>query len=439
MMHPFMSNWLRPSIANQRPPEIQLNKSSLSRSITEISKDLDFNECADLRIIQMDSNTFYQVHRTNGKLDYVNTQKGTFLKNGDKKYAEYLARYYLGDSTSEIRSMEIQTDFDTYYKEINRLLPVWKVEFERGDGMVLYIETSSSRLGTFNNHGRRLYINIFSIFHNWNFIPGPEIVRIVVVSLFSVLILLGSLAGFISYLFMFKARKGSQPGKRSAHRRWGIVFSAVLLMFSFSGAYHVLKKTDKSEMQLNVSPISLNDLTFPISKIVPTEQVYGFSVCKFNETSYYQIRDAKGWKYFNSRTGQELTNGEFMHARFLATQVTGIDPAHASSLRPIFKFKGEYGFINKRLPVVKVNYEKENVSCYVEPWTEKPAALISTTDRYEGLSFSMLHKFHFLDGLGRNTRDLFSIICSISIVIVALKGIKILRDSPKRNRPKPQR
>nr|GFC18571.1 hypothetical protein [Tanacetum cinerariifolium] len=52
----------------------------------------------------------------------------------------------------------------------------------------------------------------------------------------------------------------------------------------------------------------------------------------------------------------------------------------------VTKFAGEYGFVNKRLPVVKLAFDGPgHPALYVEPASGKLAALVTDSDRREGL------------------------------------------------------
>src|SRR5690606_32671254 len=137
-------------------------------------------------------------------------------------------------------------------REINRLLPVWKVSFDREDQMDLYIETSSSRLGTFNNDWRKRFIWVFNTFHNWEFIPGASAWRIMLIVLISACVCLTALAGLVIYAFAWKKFSKSTVAnenlkKRQQHRTIGIYFSAFMLLFSFSGCYHAFSKLSEQD------------------------------------------------------------------------------------------------------------------------------------------------------------------------------------------------
>jgi len=94
------------------------------------------------------------------------------------------------------------------------------------------------------------------------------------------------------------------------------------------------------------------------------------------------------------------------------------------AMRTVTTFAGEYGFVNKRLPVIALDYDNaEHLSVYVEPRSGALAAVVRDSDRVEGLSFSVLHKWHFIDGLGRTARDSISAFFAAGIALMFILGM----------------
>jgi hypothetical protein len=93
---------------------------------------------------------------------------------------------------------------------------------------------------------------------------------------------------------------------------------------------------------------------------------------------------------------------------------------------PIDHFEGEYGFVNKRLPVVKVAFHTpQHTTLYVETSTGRLATRVDDIDRYEGLSFAFLHKFHAVDSLGKNLRDIITMLAAAGVLAVSLLGLQL--------------
>ena len=86
----------------------------------------------------------------------------------------------------------------------------------------------------------------------------------------------------------------------------------------------------------------------------------------------------------------------------------------------------EYGFVNKRLPVVKLEFDTKNhIAFYIDTFASHLAAKISDSERSEGLSFAFFHKFLYMDWAGKTIRDLFSVIIALSIAVVSLLGLRL--------------
>ena len=76
------------------------------------------------------------------------------------------------------------------------------------------------------------------------------------------------------------------------------------------------------------------------------------------------------------------------------------------------------------MPVVKVQYNKnDNERYYIDTSTGKLSLKVQDKDLLEGYSFSMLHKYHFLDFFGKLTRDIATVIAASANLFVTLIGI----------------
>ena len=58
----------------------------------------------------------------------------------DLELAQQLARYFTQDSTSRIVAAERPTQFTIDYPLVNRLLPVWKITFDRPGVTTVYVK-----------------------------------------------------------------------------------------------------------------------------------------------------------------------------------------------------------------------------------------------------------------------------------------------------------
>lgn len=485
--HPLMSNWLRPPIAHETVPAPPLLGPALAVPVAQVLADHHLPAVQNLRVVQYQRQPYYQVTTASGKLRYFSAATSRELPGGDQAYAEDVARYLLADSTSAVASAERLTHYTGEYKFINRLLPVWKIKLARPDGMAVFVETGQSRLGTFNNHARATFLWVFGMMHNWDFLDGlPRPLHLGIMLVFTTIIWLSALSGLVIYGFV--RRKLRQPRSsqdkvgwlRRRHRTLGLWVAFVTFTFAGSASYHLWQKLtpDRRDEVVRRTTFGASELAWPLAQALGgPEPVTQLSLARVGGQPYYRLVSKKAdgqpqVQYRSTRDGQLLPDGEFRYARELAQEfnaklsqpmpaaastgsssaiadccaapepaattatktalglpAAGPAPATAALLSPelITKFAGEYGFVNKRLPVVKLAFEGPgHPALYVEPASGKLAALVTDGDRREGLSFAVLHKFFLMDWAGKNVRDFIAIFSALGVLVVTLYGLVLL-------------
>jgi hypothetical protein len=480
-MHPFLSHWFKPLISREFIAPVVIIKDQLQIPLHKALEANNIDAFRNVRIIQFKDSSFYQVKKPNSEFIYLNTYSGKILSHGDKKYAEWMSRYFLGDSISPIHSIEKIDRFTQQYKFINRLLPVWKVTFHRPDAMDVYVETSSTRLGTFNPIYRKVFLWIFDNFHNWNFlhiISNNSLRIIIMVTLLSIIIV-SSLSGIIIYGFLWnkfqKPNATDKPGiLRKYHRQVGIAVAFVSFTFAFSGAYHATQKWEPDllpdlvyEPIIKTSEVNQSFLNFPLE----WNRLVNISVVKPDNGLFYQVfynpkmsdqsemschvptssREAKtdvtkpkpsaDIIYFNIKDTSIWQNGDVKYAQFVAAFLTNKfhlfkdkNPTKARLIETekLDKFESrEYGFAFKRLPVVKLAYETpQKSSFFIETATSRIAAKIENADRLEGYSFAIFHKYLLLDWAGKNVRDITMMFSAMGLLAVSILGLVLFIKKP---------
>lgn len=483
LMHPFMAHWFKASIAHEfvRPQAIVKAKLNVSLQATLAQNHVD--QLRNFRVVDFAGHTYYQVKTVSNGLVYFSAQDGKPLADGDRKYAQYLARYFVDDQKSSVRIEKI-TAFDSEYKYINRLLPVWKVSFERGDNMDVFVETEQSRLANFNENKRKVFLWVFSNFHNWDFlaaISSNSLRYMVMIALLGVIIL-SAISGLVIYGFLWNRFKTPKKGDRKGflrkyHRQIGIATALVTFTFAFSGAYHATRKfTPDDRLNYVHQPLAkTNELTTsPLELPLDWVKVSNLSLAKIADRWYFQVimlneekgdwkkeQQAKAEKMFDKKSTAEpnivyygvqstslLENGAVEHAkdlvqRFVAQAAAGGNAACCEPMEDaqqmaagdlpvllstefISKFDREYGFVNKRLPVVKLSLDTPGkLTYYVEPATGRLAATVTDADRREGVSFAMLHKYFLIDWAGKTVRDLVMMFAAAGVLAVSLFGLAL--------------
>ena len=445
LSHPLMSNWLRPAIPKEVFASATQDQIVPSVSLQQVLAMHNIAELRNFSLVKFNKGAYYQVLNKDSIYQYYSATDGNLLRNGDKEYAAYLARYFTQDSISEVKKMAIQTSFDSHYQPINRLLPVWKVTFDRPDGMEVYVETAQSRMGTFNNSTRKFFLVLFEQLHTWNFLAdmGGEKLRIVVLMVAVSLIFLSMLSGLIIYGLLWKKfkevtqkRKNSGDEKRIIHRyhrQLGLIMATLMLTFTASGAFHLYitlhnysEKESVYQQLIKAQDLKVSNLDLAIAD----SSILRIGLARFNDKNYYQVlTNKKQVIYVDAENGKELADGDANYARYLAAyskgagQVTTTQKTYAKTeVTPVKQFTNDYGFINKRLPVEKVSYANDG-DWYIETTSAKMATKVTGLDRAEGLSFIFLHKFFWMTWAGKDIRDVVSMLAALGILAVSLLGL----------------
>ncbi|WMX13947.1 PepSY domain-containing protein [Aureispira sp. CCB-E] len=440
LTHPMMAHLfkIKPAQRFVVPQPVALDTTSIA--LGEALEQHGITSFSNFRLVHFEKETYYQIIREGKETEYINVKNNTLLNNGDQRYAEYLARYFLGDEQHPIASLTKLNQFTFEYKFINRLLPVYKVSFDRSDGMDVYVETNSSRLGTMNNRTRKICIAIFSYLHNWNFLQGMPKLKLFLMLLFMIMAFGVAFSGLVIYGFLWKRvfpTHAVEAKNRKWHRRIGLMVAISTLGFAFSGGYHALAKANTAQVISEKAPVfsstEVKQLPALVRKI-GDRLVKNISIVSIDQVNYFQVNwmeKATETSYFKTTTLEHLGKGEERYAIYLANQYTQLPAKKIVSVTPIQAFGGEYGFINKRLPVTKIQYDtKQQHSVYVETSSGKLAATISASKRLEAFSFLMLHKYHFIDPIGKTVRDIIIVIIMIGIILVNVLGIVLWLNRP---------
>ncbi|MCL9807347.1 PepSY domain-containing protein [Flavobacterium amniphilum] len=461
IMHPFMAHFFKPQIANETLKGQKFDSLEIQTGIQEALLVNHITDVKNFRLVVFNDNQYYQVKTIADSILYINTFNGKLLPEGDKQYGEWLARYFLDDQKSKMTGHELITQFNSQYKYVNRYLPVHKVSFERDDEMEVYVETTSDKLATFNPKSRQWFIWFFDVFHNWSFLDAiaNNPVRIFIMILLLTVIGLSALTGLVIYgLFwkQFKKVKAEDATSkwRKYHRQTGLALALFTVLFAFSGGYHATKKWSPIafEEMMYESEFKVSDFdSDEVTRFMAQDSFKNISMVKFKEAVYYRSQLANGKNdkilYVNAKTKKVNAYTDAEYAKYLANyfnaKVAGkgatcceMDSApeekccekKIKETAVITDFKNrEYGFVNKRLPVVKVAYEScDDKTLFIETATSRLAAYVTNSDRVEGYSFAIFHKFLFMEWAGKDIRDLTMVLAALGVLVVGILGIRML-------------
>ncbi len=463
IMHPFMAHFFKPQIKNEVLVDNIIKPFEIKVTLQDVLHQNKIEEIKNFRIISFDKGQYYQIKLKNGQVLYFNTNDGNELKSGDKLYANWLSRYFLDDWKTKISNNEEITEFNSKYKYVNRYLPVHKVSFDREDQMEIYVETTTSKLATFNPKSRQFFIWFFDVFHNWSFLDAitNNSLRIILMIFLLSVIGLSAVSGIVIYGLFWKQFKkvkteDNQSKFRKYHRQTGLFLALFTVLFAFSGGYHALKKWDPIQFEKMVyePDFKSKDLDSEVmNQLIESKDFKNIGLIKFKDTLFYRGEFTEGENnkvvYVNSLTKKSSIKTDVDYAVFLANyfneKVSSKSKTNCCEMSDDFSQKScknevvketalitdfknrEYEFVNKRLPVVKVAYESEvNKTLFIETATSRLAAFITDSDRVEGYSFAIFHKFLFMDWAGKPIRDLTMTFAALGIFIVGIFGLRIL-------------
>ena len=395
---------------------------------------------------------------------YFRPADGREVPGGDRAQAEFLARHYLATDRA-IASARLQTEFDADYPWVNRLLPVWKLEFAGDDGLTAYVHTETSSLAAVNNTAKTRLQAVFRALHTWEWVPpGMDWLRVVVIALMVGSLLALGLTG-IAMLVTVRRRK-RLPGARGWHRIAGYVLALPLIMFAASGIYHLIQSAlvpPVSQLKMG-QPVNVASGKWPIeadwaliakgrdiasvalvagaegqplyriglapkgpmgggehdhgpAKPQPGHGMAGHDHAAMMAaaqakppTTDAEIREARfaGIKpdgpaiYLDAATGAVVSSGDKALARAIARRFTGAPDSAVTGVTLVTRFGPDYDFRNKRLPVWRVDYGAPvKASLFVDTGAGVLVDRVADHEKPERLVFSFIHKWNFLFPVGR--------------------------------------
>jgi uncharacterized iron-regulated membrane protein len=388
-----------------------------------------------LRLVMAEGQPHYQITLPHqAERLYYNAITAAWLPNADAARAKGLARHYSGEKKAGILSATLQTTFDQDYPSINKYLPVWRVAFERPDGLVVYVNTGEDTLGSLNTPYKETLLWLFQHIHTLKFLEGRfEGVRLGIIT--CAMLGIVAMAGLGIGLLWTLKRPKIPKGGRGLHRRLAWVVWLPVLAFSGSGLFHLwMQTTSEAPKTPQMYPVAMasirslpqgihqaGDVRLSITpkgilwrveralpdapKTIPTAHAHHTQRMPKTTTAYFRVQD-----------GTKVPSRDADIALAIAGQNTGPVP----TLVPMFS--PEYGFANKRLPVWRVETPKGVM--FVDAKAGIMAAQVSALDKTELWSFRNLHKGQFLDnllGITHTQRD--SLLAVVAMLMIMMSGI----------------
>lgn len=484
LSHPIMV-WTGPQSQHFFPPKMELNSDDIVRA-DELLRSANLPEISLGKVIPTEHGPMLQVTTNISEprqylpLDHNAGLSQKQLSSYDEAQAVWLARYYTG-LDSEIKSITFIREFNEQYPWVNRLLPVYKVEFNTDDNRVAYVHTETNALGSINNDWKKGLQTIFQVFHTWSWLDSYPGLRVAIVALLLSSLLTMTLGGLLM-LVMIK-RKNYRRSSQKYHRKLAWVIFLPFCGLLISAFYHLIQSEygeQPNGMRLS-TPSDLSEINEPYSN----EGDISGPIALKSDTTLNNINEAtKDWagKAINSLTlieheGQLVYRAGFsakaqsfkphQHhgskkpglrnqrfdgkavergAVFLdangdkvegitdkaivenkALNYLGLDAKTQTNLKLISHFGPDYDFRNKRLPVWQIDINNhQGDRLFIDPATGILVEHLKATHNMERLSFSLLHKWNILVPLlGREGRDIAVITFLILLVFIGVFGLRM--------------
>ncbi|MDM4771121.1 PepSY domain-containing protein [Solimonas sp. SE-A11] len=412
LLHPLMS-WTNPRAAAFAPPPGE----PLALPAQAPSALLEAEPAGIVRLLSQGGQSLWQIASPDRQhLRYVDADTGEPVPEADRVRAVQLARHYTGLQSASLSEVRHITQYDREYPAVNRLLPVWRVEFADERGLTAYVHTGEDRLASLTDRRKRVLLTLFQTVHTLDFLEGVEGLRLGLILAAVGSVLAMAMLG-IGMLLGRRARPGA-PAMRRRHRLLAWAAWVPVLMFSVSGLFHLLRLSPLLQpVPASISPTVQGPLAWPAElegaralTLLPLAEDRAVWRARFGPQSL---------ALYDARSGERLAGGDAELAQWLAST-----PPVSSATRQA-GFSPEYGFANKRLPVWRV--EQPQGLAFVDTAFGQVAARVGALDVAEQWTFSSLHKWQLLDFLGKAWRDAVLSAGALLGMLAALFGLALRR------------
>ncbi|MGF6693933.1 hypothetical protein M2318_004017 [Metapseudomonas resinovorans] len=421
MLHPLMSA-LQPRPAQVLPPQAPLDLTGL-RAPGPLLSAAGIAEVEGLRLLVLDGQPYYQA-RLPGATEprYWDARSGVPV-NLVARHAERLAAHYLGSAEGVAYGGSLSS-FNGEYAFINRLLPAARVDTSRDDGLRVYLDLYQDRLGTLVDERKAWFSVLFQQLHTFAWLKSAGWLRPVLM----LLILASVVATVVLGVGLFFARQRARTRLRRVHGWVGLGIALASLSFASSGAWHLLHKVGAEPLPpafgprypvqaLGAAPAADWLLPGEVAMKLALVSLDGRPVWRLN--SLFEVR-------FLSLDGQPLGDDAAQRyaAQRLAHYAAQMGLGQPTGVQVQTRFDHDYGFVFKRLPVLKASYaDAHHTSLYVDPLDGALASRVQDADRAEGAVFAYLHKWDYLSALGKPVKDGALTALAAIHVLLALLGL----------------
>ncbi|TQF70277.1 PepSY domain-containing protein [Pseudoalteromonas luteoviolacea] len=441
LLHPIMSHFAKAPRINAAPVQVNTQYLQIYAQLKDLLNKARIEHFSHASLIQYDGRYYYQIREV--KLNELQVHylpvDGQVSNLTDQEFARALASQW---SEKNIIDSKLVTQFSPAYPEINRVLPVYRFSLE--DGNFLYIDTLGKRITAHNTPLRESLSFWFKHLHTWQFIGDRHSPwRILPMLLLSGALLVMAILGLFAYSLLWPRIKSTRLNNHAIHRGAGLALSLCLLGFATSSMHILIDKFYPQTFRQTVPDNTLYTHALNHDPVKALIQSGGdnFQLVAIDDEIYSQVVSYEKrnmqfsyWQQRPTNINNQLLAEHILHAQL---NVQG----QVSHAEKIDKFGPTYGFINKRLPVIQLRFEHNPSTLYsVEPHTGYIAAVDNTWQNARSWHFGYLHKYHFLNPIGKGPRDIIIAIICLGLVSVAILGTSLyLARTFRQRRAKQQR
>ena len=432
--HPLMS-WTGPQAVTMRPPALQLDGSTLQQAMQQLNN-AAVPPQALVKLVPYKDKVLLQLTNSMSTERQYLTLDGSAAAS-DQQVAIWLASHYSGLPAEQVSSTTLLTRFNNAYPSVNRLLPVYQVDYQ--NGLSLYIHTESLSMAGITTPYKTAVQAVFRQLHSWQWLDSAPVLKVALMTVLLGSALLLVLSGIWLLLKLpFSAR-------RSGLRRWHYLLSWLLalpvLLYLLTGIYHFSYKqvaATNAGLTLPAARPLPDSTNLPLTQPLDSNTLY-------NSASLVQAAGYWYWRLsqFNPQlqadrhsrfSGQQSEQGaQFLalntpapalddasYARLLAQSFTGLAAEQLTNQQLISRFGPDYDFRNKRLPVWQFDYPSGRL--FVDAISGQLIEQQSQASRFERYSFSFVHKWGLLQPLlGREGRDM--VVVGIMLLVLLMAGL----------------
>lgn len=419
LLHPLMSALGPRAVATSPPAGEPLGQPATT--LAEVLHRQQVGPIGHARLLRQDGELLWQwTDAQRSQWHYASASDGSLRPEADARRAEWLARHYSGEARAPVVDARLLTSFDTGYPAVNRLLPVWRLRFGRDDALTAYVHTGEDRLAALNDRRRTVLLMLFQALHTLHWLDGAEALRLPLIGVAVLSVLATTMLG-LALVLLRPSRTGAGPLRRG-HRCLALVVWLPALMFGLSGLFHLTVQTPLRGAAAP-APAAMSASASVLPDLPGAFDGLSLLVLPGEAGGLWRIQRAATVDWYSARDGQAVETSEAA----VAARIAGLPPGTPADYQA--RFSDEYGFANKRLPVWRL--EGGGRSFFVDLASGQVAAEVRQLDVLEQRSFSTLHKWQFLDSIGRGPRDTILAIAAVLLLITAGLGWR-LRSRPGR-------